>query len=250
MGRGRSSWGGSGSSGRGRSSWSSSSSSRGRSSWSSSSSRRSSSSRHTVVVFGGGGHRHYGSGVTLSNSASKKILITFGVIFAVIGVLGSILLPNLGENYLPVYAECVDNVYRNDGFYYTVYEYEVEGREYRSISNQGWEEKEVVGRTVKIYYLEEDPHEISEEIPENGSLVGSVIAILCFGGFGALMIVLGAKIKNNKNEEVAETEDSEPLEEQPKVEKSRCLYCGCRYDNGLSSCPQCGASKSNNDIDN
>ena len=127
MGRGSSSSGGSrgssssGGSSRGSSSWGSSS--RG---WSSSSRRWSSGRTHNTVIIGG--HRHYHDGGS-SSGGGQGIPIFIGIVFLIFGVLMSGLSIHSFiqyNKYDTVLARCVDNTYIG-GWYYTTYEYTVDG---------------------------------------------------------------------------------------------------------------------------
>ena len=242
MSRGRSSSGSRGSSfssSRG----SSRSSSRGFSrSGSRSSGYRNHSSRHTTVFVGGGGYYDDGSRVT--GKAGGGLLIFMSIFFLLFGGLALIFGVDMISDslkYDSVLGTCISNRDR-DGWYYTTYSYTVDGYNYVNESIEGWELEETIGKTVTIYYLKDNPNVITENKPE-GAGTGIVVLVfsLVFLGAGVLLIVTGVKqIKKEKNKKVAEVNvGTEKVEE-----KIRCLYCGSKYDSKLSSCPKCGASKS------
>jgi len=229
------------------SSRSSSSSGRGssRSSWSSSSDRswRSSRSRGTTVIW-------YNSNGTSSGSAHFSIiplailLIIFGAIAMFVGV-SSIF---SGFKYSSVSAECVDNDFIG-GWYYTTYEYEVDGVEYTSRSTEGWELPEIEGKIVTIYYLKDDPSVITEE--NQGFSTDQIVWVLfgvAFIGGGIGLIFLNKKMKAKKQLE-ASSDNQSQLEDTPSdiepISKTKCKYCGTSYDSNEISCPSCGAK--NND---
>lgn len=244
MGRGRSSSGSS----RGFSS----SGSRGRSSWSSSSSHSRGglrTSSRTTVIIGGGYNRGVSSysGGSYNGGTSRTASIVLGIIFAIFGSI--IMIPGFIQcsqyfKYDTTTAVCVDNVYSH-GWYYTLYDYSVDGKFYNDIrSNQGWEFAEDVGATVKIYYLKSDPSEISEDCPV--SLVDGLWLVgfgVIFGGVGIAVLVSGIKKhKKSGNAEFdnVEISSSRTLDESPHT---YCSYCGAKYDKHLNSCPKCGAGK-------
>ncbi|MBR6779275.1 MAG: hypothetical protein IKM43_03940 [Clostridia bacterium] len=227
---------------------SSSSSSRGssRSSWSSSrgSSRSWGSSNHTTVIIGGSGGHYSGKANPI---AWIVILFLIGLMSFTFGVS----LASDSNQYGKVYAECVDNDYIG-GWYYTTYEYTVNGKEYESRSEEGWEFPETEGKTVEIFYLKDNPNIITEKEP-SGSGVGAVlivVGLICIG-VGVLIIVHQVKKKKKaKAEQTTDsqsTTDTEPtiLDETTKQEEQfvRCSYCGSKYDKTATSCPKCGASR-------
>lgn len=241
MSRGRSS-----SSGRGSSSSSSrgSSSSSGMrsSSWRSGGRRNWHSSHRTVIFWGNGS----GGG-----PASIKALLVTGIfLFIFGGIILCCMLPAFfnGFKYAEVEAKCISNQERNS-WYYTTYEYEVDGIEYVNESDEGWEFPETVGKTVTIYYLKDNPDFITELNPglEGGDFV-FVITGLAFVVTGVVLIVLYNKKKKLQNQgQETENSTSEGIGEQQNQSQSsnmvRCIYCGCRYDGTKSECPSCGAKK-------
>jgi len=242
MGRGRSSSGssrGSSSSGnRGSSSWSS----RGRSSWNSS---RSTSTIHrsgnrTTIIYS---DSSYGSG----GSGGSVIAWIVGIMFIMVGI--GVLLGGIGSffssfKYDDVSATCLENDYHG-GWYYTTYRYYVNGKEYVSESNQGWEEPERLNAVVTIYYEKDNPYEISEENPADASGAGiMVVSGLVTIGLGSLPIVFAIKDKKKqKQPENNENIEEEPVVENPVDEHNVCRYCGAKYDRCSTSCPKCGAGK-------
>ena len=238
MGRGRSSFGGSS---RGSSSWGGSS--RGSSSWSRSS--RSSGSRNTVIIWnGGGGNSYYSEG-----GSSPKNKLPMAVFMCIICCFISIVFIFLGCNvlseaslYSEVLATSVDNT-KSGSYYYTTYEYIVDGRFYRNKSQEGWEFPEIKGKNVVIYYLESNPNVISEENPADLGL--GILVIVCGLGFAAggiisLVVTIVKKKKATANDVV----DGGKKEALSSIEEeSRCPYCGAKYSSSLGSCPKCGAGK-------
>ena len=235
MGRGSGSSRGSSSSGRGssRSSWSSSRGSS-RSSWNSSRSSRS----HTTVIWHSSGYGNGGSIKTLIPIAF--VLMFFGVIFLMVAV------PSLfsGFDYGEVSAKCIDNDYVS-GWYYSTYEYEVDGKEYKNRSQEGWEFPEAEGKFVTIYYSKDDPSRITEENPgvTTEDIVFVLVGLSCVaGGIGLIFLNKKRKAQNAQNQ-AEEIQDigSETISSST-VPKKKCSYCGCKYNADQSDCPNCGAS--------
>lgn len=247
MGRGRSSSGGgsrgfssSGSRGMSRSSsrGMSRSSSRGMSRSSSGSSyshrsRRSHSGTH-ITIRGGGG------------SGGVIVPLIVGIIFMLVGsftVVMGIVQCFGGIGYSTVNARCVRNDYI-DGWYYTTYEYTVDGIDYTNRSQEGWERpEENIGGIIEIYYLKEDPNIITEKDPGN---IGESIAIVIFGvifaGLGSLPVIITIKqlkqARSNHGDpiSISSTNTSAP-------QTKRCAYCGSQYSASSSNCPHCGANR-------
>lgn len=235
MGRGRSSFGGSSGGSRGSSNWGGFSS-RGRSSMRS-------SHRHTTLIIGGGRSSYSGSGEGGGNGTTVGIIV--GAFFALFGMI--ILLLGIYEcsqvcQYGKTSAYCVGNEYSH-GWYYALYDYNVDGKEYDAIrSNQGWEFKEEVGEKVTIYYLKSDPAEISEDCPAKiGTGIGEIAFSLIFGGMGVLAMVIC--IRQSKRAKVVDSPKVEEIENVEESTEKVCSYCGSKYDKSLNSCPKCGASK-------
>lgn len=243
MGRGSSSGGGSrgssssGGSSRGSSSWGSSrgwsSSSRG-SSWSSSRG----TTRNTVII---GGHTHHSNG---GSGNGRSIPIILGIFFLFLFGLPLVILSINSffeyNRYDTVVAECIDNTYI-DGWYYTTYNYTINGTNYTSTSDLGWEYPET-DDYEEIYYLKSNPYYITEENPVDlGTSIPILIGGLLFSTVGVLSIVIGAKSRKK-------TANNTPIEEPKIINTSqsqetvnRCSYCGSKYDKSLHSCPNCGA---------
>ena len=240
MSRGRSSSGGSrgssSSGSRGSSSWSS----RGRSSWSSS---RSASTIHrsgnrTTIIYSDGSHGSSGSG-------SPVIAWIVGIMFIIVGIglfFGSIGTFSQSFKYDEVSATCIENDYYG-GWYYTTYRYYINGNEYISESNQGWEEPERLNKVVTIYYEKDNPYEISEENPADASGAGIMfVCSLVTIGLGALPIVIAVKSKKSSSQ-VSSDESEQTPQVETKPEFNVCPYCGSKYDLTATSCPKCGAGK-------
>lgn len=231
MSRGRSSGGSRGSS--------SSGGSRGmsRSSFNSgSSSRRYGGGNRTTVIIGGGHHGHYHGG-----SAGPGTYIFMAVIFIMFALMGLGFGINMiaeANRYDSVLAKCVDNE-KTHGWYYTTYQYTVDGNFYENRSMEGWEFPEDINAVVEIYYLKSDPNCITEERPGSiGGGIGLILFAAAFGGVGALLIRTAVKSKNK----LKSSSEGTPVEEKEETH-IRCPYCGSGYDKKLSSCPKCGASK-------
>lgn len=237
MGRGRSSSGRGSSSSRGFSS-----SSRSRSS--SSLRSRNWGSSHTIVIIGGNRVYHSGSGSS-SGGGAKAVLIIMAILFIFIGICTMMVgCDNISESnrYGQVQAEAIDNTLMG-GYYYTTYEYTINGTDYTSMSNEGWEYPEVVGKYVNIYYLKSNPNVITE-LEQESSPIPLIIGIV-FTGLGATFLIIAIKMKSSKDK------DEAPISEigtystsKPQVETTvRCPYCGTKHDKNLSSCPNCGAGE-------
>ncbi len=237
MGRGRSSGGS-----RGSNSFGGGSRGMSRSSVRSNRSGRSWGGHHHTTVFIGG-HRHYHGG-----GGSSIVGIVVGAIFVLVGlfVMFSGLSSCASTNkYATVDAECIKNEYVS-GWYYTTYEYSVDGVDYTNRSNEGWELPETVGKVVTIYYLKSDPNEITEENPNDNGEGGVVVfAGLICAGLGALPLVLCIKELKKKKENSANPEnDSSTIQPTIKEEThNKCPYCGSKYKKTSDSCPKCGASR-------
>lgn len=226
--------------GRGRSS---SSSSRGRSSSGSrgGSSRSSGSSRsisyigghrsHTTVIVGGGGHFSSGSS-RFNNIFAAIVLIIIGLFPLSIGISGFI----RNGAYAKTTGTCIDNTY-SMGWYYTTYVYTVDGIDYINRSNEGWEFEEVIGKSVKIYYLKSDPNEITELLPTDTAQNLIIFFIgVAFITPAIIMIVITLKKK-----------DKDKLEElEPEQKVKICQYCGSKFTDDDISCRNCGAGKQEN----
>ena len=243
MGRGRSSSGGSsrGSSSSGSRGFSSSSRGRSNSRRFSSGRWNNSPSRTTVIIGGHHNNRNYGGG-----KSEVGVLVFMAVIFMLFGLVpfamgvGIVVKAN---RYETVQAVCVDNNY-SGGWYYTTYEYEVKGIDYKNESSVGWEFPETKGKTVTIYYLKSNPNQITEEAPTSaGKGVAIMLFSLVFVGAGVLLICAAVKQRKqgkiNVGEKSSETEVP-AFEEETEI---KCPYCGSKYDKKLSACPRCGASK-------
>jgi hypothetical protein len=191
---------------------------------------------HTTVIVGGHGHYHHGSG-------SPVVGIVVGIIFCLVGlfcVFGGFGKVIDSSKYETVQAECILNE-KSNGWYYTTYEYTVNGVEYTNRSMEGWEFPEDVGKVVEIYYLKSDPNEIWEKKP---ATVGEGLIIVFVGlvcaGMGAIPMVICIK-EMKKSKQNSGKGDSAP--EKTQETHNKCPYCGARYKKTSDSCPKCGASK-------
>ena len=189
---------------------------------------------HATVFIGGGGHHRYGSG-----NVRPGMFIFMAIFFIVMGMIPVV----LGINYIAerfkydsVNAECVLND-KVSGWYYTTYKYEVDGKEYRNRSEEGWEFPEEVGKIVEIYYLKSNPNVITEKRPGSLGGIGLLLVGLIFVGAGGLLI-LGIKQSNK----LKNGNENKSAYSQPKAE-SRCQYCGAKIGDDENSCSKCGASR-------
>jgi len=247
MGRGRSSSGGS----RG----SSFSSSRG----SSSSSRRSSSSSRgwssgtrwggvrTYSTIGSTTYYSGGGSSSGSSSGSSKVALTIaGVIFIVMALItlgAGFSIINDSNDYATTQGTAISNTYTG-GWYYTTYDYTVDGQDYTSTSDEGWELPETVGKTVTIYYLKDNPYVITEKETQSTGASGILIIVgVVFGVIGIVLVVSAAKMKKETKvaSETTTTEINTPSEKTSN--DIICPYCGSKYNASLNSCPKCGAGK-------
>lgn len=189
-------------------------------------------SRTTVIV---GGH-HHGSGSPWVGIVVGAMFILTAV-FIVIGGISSLI---TSPQYLPVIAECVLNE-ESGGYYYTTYEYTIDGKDYRERSMQSWEFPEE-DQFVTIYYLKSDPSKIYEEAPETdkgGSVVMIFAGLMC-GGMGTLALVLCLKQLKRENVSSVNRYSSNSI---PQDTSKKCAYCGAKYNKNSDSCPKCGASR-------
>ncbi|MBQ9795738.1 MAG: hypothetical protein IJW36_02075 [Clostridia bacterium] len=197
------------------------------------------SHHHTTVIVGGHGHHYHGSGSPWIGVIVGAIFVLVGL-FCVFGGFGQLFKSN---DYASVSAKCIDNDYVS-GWYYTTYEYTVNGTDYTNRSIEGWELPEDVGRYVTIYYLKSDPNVITEENPNDkaGAGIMIVVGFIC-AGMGAIPMVIC--IKALKQKKTTDTNAGESASvEQPKEEPTnKCPYCGARYKKSSDSCPKCGASR-------
>ncbi|MBQ3502297.1 MAG: zinc ribbon domain-containing protein [Clostridia bacterium] len=227
MGRGRSSSGGGG----GRSS--SSSGGRG---WSSSGRGRHSGSRTTVII---GGRRYYSDGGSAGSNSFIPVIIFF-IIFAICTLATGISTIAEASKYSTVNGVAISN--RDSGvWYYTTYEYTIDGTEYVNESDVGWEIAEDEGKIVKLYYLKDDPNFITEEKPAD--MMGGVACLIISSAFIAgIVIFIRLEIKNRKKLKEGELVEVEQTSSKSSDDKIKCPYCGTKYDKNDSSCPNCGAS--------
>lgn len=235
MGRGRSS------SSRGRSSSSrgSSSSSRGFSSSSRSRSYSSGSSRTTIIYSNNGGYS-YSSGPVDKKSLFLTLLIISAIICGLLSFISILELVDIAR-FGTVDAKAISNDY-HWGYYYTTYEYYVDGRLYVEESDVGWEYEEREGNVVTIYYLKSDPTFITEESPfDFGS---GILFFFTLASIASTVIfaVLVKKTKSKTSTEPASVDTpSEPIDD-----RISCRYCGTKYDKTKETCPNCGANSKYN----
>ena len=216
MGRGRSSSGGGGSRGM------------------SSSSSFGGGSRHTTIIIGGG--RHYHSHGKATKSA-YIIASFFFLMFGLFLILGLIAMVNEVNSFAPVQGTCVKNE-RVNGWYYTTYEYTVNGIDYRERSNEGWEFEEELGEVVTIYYEKDNPKNIQETKPELGDAWIAAVLAVVFTSVGVWLLVKGVKMKNDQE---ATVNKAPAIDNIPNNDGyTTCSYCGSKYKKELDSCPKCG----------
>ena len=203
-------------------------------------SRSSGTHSHTTIFIGGGHGGHHIS----YGKADFKTLILMAVIFLAFGIGFSIFGAHIAiqnSQYATVQAECVDNDYI-DGWYYSTYDYTINGKEYTNISKEGWEKDEIIGEIVTIYYLKSNPNVITEKEPNGNTGSGIIVVLfsLVFVGAGVLLIVAAIKSKKGAKQTTEQTTSSPEIIEE---KSNKCPYCGSRYNRNSDSCPKCGASR-------
>ena len=235
MGRGRSSSSRGGSS----SSRGSSSSSRGFSS-SSSRSYSSGSSRTTIIYSNHGGYSYHSGPVD-----KKSLFITLLIISAIFSAIMSYVSLNEIINfsqYGTVEAKAISNDY-HCGYYYTTYEYYVDGKFYVEESDVGWELEEREGNVVTIYYLKSDPSFITEESPFD---FGSGMVFFFTIASIASTIIFAVLVKKTASRKSTATASVEDTPSEPVDDRITCRYCGTKYDKSKETCPNCGANSKYN----
>ena len=140
------------------------------------------------------------------------------------------MLPTLfnGFKYGEVEAKCLSNQKRNI-WYYTTYEYNVDGEKYINESDEGWEFPETVGKTVTIYYLKDDPNFITELNPgldTAGTIIIIISLILVGSGIGLIVLYNKKKHNGNTSEDLGDFESDGDVEEQPKTEATKKVHYG------------------------
>ena len=230
MSRGRSSSSGS----RGRSS-----SSRGRSSsFRSSSSSRSRSSSHSVIhnsVYYADGSSNHISPIEREKGAILGLFIT-SIFFFFIGFLCTYLYIDnciLANKYCETTGYVVKNEVGFEDYYYTTYTYTVNGTEYQSRSEVGWEFPEN-DPTALIYYLKSNPDIITDENPKDEGMISYLIVGLVIIAVSTGLLITAIKKHKNlaikiKKEELANT----PI---------TCPYCRTVLSSNVDKCPNCGAN--------
>ena len=229
---------------RGRSRSSSGGSSRGssRSSFSSSSRSYHSPMRGNVVIINRHGGRH-------SGGSPVTAVIAIGIMFLLFGLIALMLtIPNLWkkqEEYSPTLGTAVSNSI-DDGWYYTTYDYYVEGIKYRNMSQEGWEYPETIGRTVPIYYQISNPNIITEELPKKTNTTAPLIAGIALTSIGIFFLIIGISLKKASQHSTAEEVFSMPnssSNQNTEETKTYCSYCGALIPTNKDKCPNCGAPK-------
>ena len=195
---------------------------------------RTNTTYHNSTSFGGGYH----------HTSPFSLNVVFAVLFFIFSIpflIPSIFAVSDAMQYRSVKAVCIDNSYTS-GWYYSIYDYTVQGKDYVSRSSEGWELPEEVGKTVKIYYSVSDPSEITENKPFTLGDVALVFLTLVFNGLGAMFVVFAVKIKKKEHSEVmSATSSSDNVSTTENDVK--CMYCGSKYSKNLDACPKCGASR-------
>lgn len=198
---------------------------------------RTSHRSHTTVIVGGRGSYYHSGG-------SPWIGIIVGGLFCVVGILmffGGFGILFDSFKYSTVKGECIQNE-KAGGWYYTTYDYTVDGTDYTNRSMQGWEFPEDIGKVVTIYYLKSDPNVIYEENPVDRSESGILIFFgLVVAGIGAVPLVLC--IKEIKAQKSGGNSDGNTGSEKQEEQSKKCPYCGARYNKNSDTCPKCGASR-------
>ncbi|MBR2970128.1 MAG: hypothetical protein IKC49_03635, partial [Clostridia bacterium] len=223
----------------------SSSSSRGRSSssrgFSSSSRSYSSGSSRTTIIYSNHGSNSYHSGPVDKKSLFITLLIISAIFSAVMSYVSLNEIIRISQ-YGTVSATAISNDY-HWGYYYTTYEYYVDGKLYVEESDVGWELEEREGKVVTIYYLKSDPSFITEENPFSfGSGMIIFFTLACI----ASTITFAVLLKRCKSVQPANISSEEEPASEPIDDRITCRYCGTKYDKSKETCPSCGASNKYN----
>ena len=127
-------------------------------------------------------------------------------------------------------------------YYYTSYEYTVDGKEYSAESQLGWTNLYPMGYEYELYYSRSNPYEIYEvegksDLP-NGQYGFVFFAIVV----GVVLIVIAITgVKKYVVDEAATQAYQKEQEMKLPEGKTRCKYCGSVSEETESKCPSCGA---------
>ena len=190
---------------------------------------------HTTVFVGSHGHHRHDGG-----SGSPIVAIIVGALFVIVGI--GVLFGGFAQlfKYGTVDAKCVLNE-KSNSYYYSTYEYTIDGKDYRNRSMQSWEFEEEINKVVEIYYDKNNPNKIYEECPTSkGEAALIIVGGFVFAAIGSLPVFLGIKqLKGAKSGNGAELGSSPAAQET----HTRCQYCGAKFNKNSDSCPKCGAGK-------
>lgn len=133
-------------------------------------------------------------------------------------------------------------------YYFTRYNYVVDGQEYSAESLSGWEdppenETTYIGSKAELYYKRTNPYEIYEV--EDKANIPTFLALFEFFTFAFLIAGICVRVNGvGKYQENPEwkRQVEEIKEKQELGGKSRCSYCGTIVEEGKTRCPSCGAS--------
>ncbi|MBE7074521.1 MAG: hypothetical protein E7376_00855 [Clostridiales bacterium] len=189
------------------------------------------SSRHGIFIVGG--HK-----CTTGALFCGAIITLFIGFCAIIGAISSI---SIKDDYSEVVGQCVENTY-SDGWYYSTYQYTIEGVNYENTSEEGWEYPEIIGKQVVIFYLISNPNIITEKDPV-GNIPATIIAAIVLFALGGFVLYLAIK-QYKKNKEVKNIQEKKDFQVGLNIPKDiECRYCGGNYKENLNTCPHCGAAK-------
>ena len=147
---------------------------------------------------------------------------------------------------------------RKFGYYYTTYEFTVDGNEYSVESKVGWTKLEnmegkaytpenidtyYLHKTYQIFYKKADPYTIYEIEARSDMPSTNALYIFLAVFFGFVTIVTYAVGVYKLEIDPAYVEEQKRQEEAKQMEgKRKCPYCGTIMDAKETKCPNCGSS--------
>lgn len=160
--------------------------------------------------------------------------------------------------YTQINATATDYDYKN-GYYYTSYDFDINGTHYSVESKVGWTKLEnMEGKTYTeeniqnyylnkeyaIYYKNSDPYTIYEVEAKSDMPTSSGIYIFfaVATGIVAIAIFAGGLYKYELDPEY-EARQREIERNKPVDGKRKCNYCNSLIDEKADKCPNCGASQ-------
>ena len=197
---------------------------------------------------------------------NKKATLIVGLIFACLFVLFfSLALANNNErSYGTIIgtATVVDSAYMyGDKYYYTTYNFVLDGKEYSTESQIGWtqlpdipigKEDDIdyvlqyyLGKQFELYYLKDNPYVIYEieegleNLPSqnSGYIIGSIFMFIV----AVSIFAIGINRTEEDTEYAKEYERLLQEQELKRENKLLCKYCGTKVDKDIHKCPSCGA---------